>query len=994
MINRIKSDKALSASILLNIVFSFMLCVFGPLNVYFGNITEFWFGLTDLAPFMIIAFVVFFLVLSIVTALFYKVNLIRGYYLVLLGMTILLYIQGNFIPRNYGVFDGKKIKWDQYEGYALASIILFFCVLLFVVAMVIWARTKIYTIGIYLCSFLLMVWFITIGTLIIQNWRVFGNSSNGVTSEKSLELSKEKNIVIFLLDAFDAEYMDNILKGENADKYSNLFKDFTYYPDTLGGYPTTKGAIPHILTGKRYKNEIPFWDYVSNAYQETSLYEVLQKNNYSVGVYTKDFFMDIDDIKYDNAFAGKNKIKNSGRFFKDFGSLVLFNYFPHQLKRYFTVEDDAFEENKALNGKHELWAINTMWFYKKLKSEAITVSEDNPAFRFYHLRGAHPYLKQGEPKYLFGEDLIEGTDYDVYDQIYGNFTLLEEYFKQLKDNGIYDNTSIIIMADHGQVEKSQNPLLMIKNIGEVGEKLTVSDVPMSYDYMNKGIEDLANSSLLDESYIRNCTASDGMRQFMYYVWDDTMSSDYLPEMTELYLEKDEKAQDGNNLNPSGVRYRAGGVDSSFSEYVLGTEINLGSEEEIEKYAFLGVPTPEGWGSWTDGQVVLFGISVSDLEKTDTLFKLHCIPYNPPQRVEISANGYSIYQGIISAHTTIQAVIPKEVLKKENIIKLYIPDAVSPYSLGESLNRRELGLALYSMELDGLDGDISKRFFHLYELGDELILGDDEIVSAYCLYGIPLAEGWGSWTDGNKVLFEFKIDDWDGNDVVMNLHCIPYNPPQNVEILANGNQVYINDISEDTNIETIIPSSFIEDGVVRLQMNLPNAVSPKSRGESADERELALALYEFKMASLSDVDEAVKNTHYYSLGTSLAFGEENSEGNKYCTSGLSNPEKSGTWSDDEVVSFDFDIDAVGKDLNLTMGYGTYGKQRILVYANEKLLEEYEFDGWEEHSFVIPEEIYDKTITIRIELPNASSPKENGESEDDRILGINISSIKIE
>ncbi len=831
--------------ILLNVAFSFMICIFGPLSVFFANITEFWFGIKEVIQVSLVAFVLLVVILNAITMLICFMKFDKFFYFVLLTITIIFYIQGNFVPRNYGVFDGKDIDWDSYKGYALASIIIIVVVTICVCCVTRLLKEKIYVYGGYFCIFLIAVQVVTIGTLCFQNKdRLDPQKNEVVTNNNLLNVSDKTNIIIFLLDAFDSEYMENILNGEQAEKYSALFKDFTYYPNTLGGYPTTKGALPHILTGVRYKNEVPYEEYVSNAYASTDIYDLLKKKDYSIGVYTDGLFLNSDYMYCSNVYSGRVLIKNRLVFWKHINNLVLFNYLPHQLKRFFVVGTNVFEQFKQVKEDIDLYSEETTEFYRILSSGEIKASFSSPVFRFYHLRGAHPELDDGRPYYLWDSNLQqeEGKKYEVYDQIYGNFTAIEEYFEQLKKIGVYDNSTIIILADHGQIEKSQNPIFMIKNAEDIGNSLEISYEPMSYDYLQKIIKIIASGDKIDDKKIRQMFNEDGnVRTYLYYLWDDSWQKEYLPNMTELYISGNNLAQDWNNLLPTGNKYEAGRCISSYTEYELGSAINLGSKENIDKYCFWGVPTPEGWGSWTDGQVVLFGFDLSEYSDENLIFRLHCIPYNPPQEVKIYANGNLFYSGVVSEDTLIETSISHEYLDKLLTIRLNLPNAVSPYSLGESLNIRELGLALYEMTID--------------------------------------------------------------------------------------------------------------------------------------------------------VDQSEDNNRLYHLGDALSFSAEKNEGSIYCIRGLSVPESGGTWTEGNDVDFEFDIEESGKDLELTIGYGTYGEQRVILSVNGYQLEDYLFNGWEEKKVLIPANINNGHLSLTINLPDAKKPSDVEGSQDERMISIHMSSLVI-
>ena len=66
-------------------------------------------------------------------------------------------------------------------------------------------------------------------------------------------------------------------------------------------------------------------------------------------------------------------------------------------------------------------------------------------------------------------------------------TVLNRYLQELKDAGVYDNTAIVVMADHGYgiywnngFLGRSNPLLAVKGIGE-RHAMAVSEAPISYE---------------------------------------------------------------------------------------------------------------------------------------------------------------------------------------------------------------------------------------------------------------------------------------------------------------------------------------------------------------------------------------------------------------------------------------------------------------------------------------------------------------------------------
>jgi arylsulfatase A-like enzyme len=58
--------------------------------------------------------------------------------------------------------------------------------------------------------------------------------------------------------------------------------------------------------------------------------------------------------------------------------------------------------------------------------------------------------------------------------------MLDKFCSKLKMLGIYDNSIIVVMADHGHYEYHQNPVFMVKGLGEEHE-FAQSDICFSYE---------------------------------------------------------------------------------------------------------------------------------------------------------------------------------------------------------------------------------------------------------------------------------------------------------------------------------------------------------------------------------------------------------------------------------------------------------------------------------------------------------------------------------
>lgn len=114
-----------------------------------------------------------------------------------------------------------------------------------------------------------------------------------------------------------------------------------------------------------------------------------------------------------------------------------------------------------------------------MQEEEVTYQEEK-CFRYYHLQGGHV-------PYLYDADLNATGDTSYPVTLEANIRVIGRFFEKLKQSGMYDNSVIIVMADHGfdpQDEVSaygrQNPLFLVKGVGE-SHPLQTSLVPAAYE---------------------------------------------------------------------------------------------------------------------------------------------------------------------------------------------------------------------------------------------------------------------------------------------------------------------------------------------------------------------------------------------------------------------------------------------------------------------------------------------------------------------------------
>lgn len=253
----------------------------------------------------------------------------------------------------------------------------------------------------------------------------------------------------------------------------------------------------------------------------------------------------------------------------------------------------------------------------------------------------------------------------------------------------------------------------------------------------------------------------------------------------------------------------------------------------------------------------------------------------------------------------------------------------------------------------------------------------------------------TWTDGkiaNLLLLPPKPV---RSDIIMKTYLKPFLVPGKLE--KQRVNIYVNNILIDKWIvtssgfyKTVIPESCISNSAfLKITFELPDAVSPAETGINEDERVIAIA---FKFITLSE-------SQSYKFGTDIYFGKD---GNSiiYQETGWSYPEEYITWTEGKKAELSLPIEPVTSDIIMKVNMepliiNGIDKQRVIIYINNKKTGTWIAGSSGEYEITIPKDyIETSTLNITFELPDAVSPESMGIGEDKRVLGLKLSSIKLE
>lgn len=829
------------------LLLSVILGLCGPIQLYLMNMSELWFSIGDIGWVCLLCGAMLFAILSGI-GLLLPDGIVDYYIAVLFGISIGLYIQGNFVPTDYGVLDGRAIHWDGYWLTGILNTVLWvFCIVVPVVLQKVKPRFTKQMLRAASCIIMAMQLF-TVGILLVAN--DFGvKKTTGYVSDQGINtVSSQENVIVFLLDAFDQVYFDDI-RSTDPDFLSPL-DGFTYFDNATGMYPTTKGSLPYILTGQIYRNEQPYDNYIEEAYRKTGYYDNLISGGYDIGIYTSNVFMPSYAGEYFmNYVNGKTQVSSYSGLTKTLYNFVCFRYFPHILKEKFWFYSGAFDEWK---GTSETSGINVFTednfsFYDKVKNEGLQVVEDAKCYRFIHLHGVHPPYSMNE----YVEEIADGS-VTAMDAARGSLRIVYEYLDQLKEQGIYDDSTVVVMADHGAGAASPtNPLFIVKPRKSTGS-LQVSSAPVCQgDLMGTIAEDvgLNDEKKYGRSVFEIQEGEQRERQYLYYQWDDSWSSEYLPRMKEYRIDSE-----NNELSS----YHA--IDYLISSYKLGNPVYFGKDGSAEQYCIEGFSIPEESFTWAASKKAIMTFQIGEVS-SDVLKVRMSISHlsTQSQRMIISVSNNIAYDRTLTQTGAIEFGVRKEYVQ-DGVLELdfQFPDAISPYELGISGDIRTLAVGFADMtieEADITDLELAAMAHGVpvYELGTVVKFNASENQTDVFTAGVSQPEENSTWSLGTEGEIKLAVGEVSEPLYAEMGVAGTIDNKQAISISAQGETLYEAVLPTGASrIQFSIPKEAVVDGILTLELSYPNAISPQSiNPDSTDTRVLSVRFSDMVITAQSE-----------------------------------------------------------------------------------------------------------------------------------------------
>lgn len=522
-------EKNLVMVVLSWFLLSFMLIVFGPMEIFFGNATQFDFIFSDFALWVSLLCLIITAIGTGITLLLPK-KIGEVLISVVFGCSLAGYIQVMFINKGLDLLGLNPDGYTPALSQAISNICIWLVIIAVITVLCFWKNAIWKKMVSYLSALLIAIQVVALVSLVVTGGEEAysrGDEDWHFTGAEQYTVSGKNNVILIVLDYFSNAYIP-----EEVAKYPDAFDflhDFTFYNNADCTYFGTFPSLNHMLTGYEMDPTIPInqWFEESWTNEKTkSFYKELHNHNYKVNVYTEDSQM----IRGENDVAmlseALSNVRNLTTYVQVDTPLLLktmtkmsgYRFAPYAMKNLFYT--NVGEYTDIVKDKDNWIRHQNFDFKQGLEEKSLVVDNDSNYMIVQHLMGVHQYNNTA-----LGDEAKDNTTRE--ETIKGCLHVTELYMEELKKAGVYDNATIIITSDHGSFESPYcQPILFVKTPNEQHETYQETDAPVSHDDIMATIATLAGlkSEKYGSSYFDFHSGDQRERTFYLRVFDENYPS--------------------------------------------------------------------------------------------------------------------------------------------------------------------------------------------------------------------------------------------------------------------------------------------------------------------------------------------------------------------------------------------------------------------------------------------------------------------------------------
>ena len=470
--------------------------LFATTAIYAGNASEF----SSSLPPLLAIILPYAGGLAVALALMGSLLTKRGqdrYTTFLSALAVLLWLQGNILVWNYGVFDGSSINWMTGVWRGILDVSIWIAVIL----LAIYGYRKLGK-GLLIAAVATLVMQTLSATLTLSSNTQILQARDVVANlegrSEVMRFSPTKNIVHIVMDGFQSDIFASILNDTSERDFKSELRGFTYFDQHLGAYPYTQLTVPAMLSGKLFQNDVPVDTFIEQTMQGPTVINKAYAAGYEVDIAAAAALRNVYALgDYSNAFsiASSEHVTAQDIAIIDAAKLTdlaLFRVLPHFAKA--LVHRDElwiFQAKVQSSAFLHMQYFSDLAFLEDLATEMST-DRDTPVYKMIHVMLSHrPFV--GNERCEF-DGRKSGSRDEVTTHAQCGLVSVMNVLQRMKDLGIYDSSLIVLMADHGAWVPVENfetsarvsaltvamatPTLAIKP-PDAGHAFQVSNVPSS-----------------------------------------------------------------------------------------------------------------------------------------------------------------------------------------------------------------------------------------------------------------------------------------------------------------------------------------------------------------------------------------------------------------------------------------------------------------------------------------------------------------------------------
>ena len=558
----------------------FTILVVAPLELVASSARDLSFNLNDVAGPVIIAGLVITLVLTVILSLLRK--RVFNVATALVGaIGVASYVQAVFLNGGMPLADGHEVIWSNFTSQMIVSGLIWLVIIAAAVVFSLLKARQLRTGLLVTATALIIVQAVGVASLwgpsIAASIDAHAEHQQVIATREGLyNVSSKKNVVVFVLDTTDTTFVQKLY-----DEYPETFAPltgFTWYRNSVGSMIPTRYGIPSLVFENRIRPEQSASDFIQNWSNNSHYLNNVNQLGYSVGLYTDNFNWAYTDYMYNRTI---NYHEPRGRGVENqldvLGALrILYKTafcrdMPWVFKPrfWYYTEDLNMRMRKPVNMDEvdlssQPYTEDDLKYYQELQHYGLSIDDSagqNGSFRFIHLIGSHP-------PYTLDRNVEPTSDpskENVEEQTMGAYRIVAQYIAELKRLGVYENTSFIITADHGEwyltdtdIQRPSAPVIMYKPAGQTAEEaaqpMQVSDAPVwHYDIFAQTLKDMGADQQMLSNYTTPLDESyEGEDRPRYYL--ETISeNNHDAELREFVINGD--ATNFNNWSLTGNTWR-------------------------------------------------------------------------------------------------------------------------------------------------------------------------------------------------------------------------------------------------------------------------------------------------------------------------------------------------------------------------------------------------------------------------------------------------------